>query len=210
LTHFRDLKIRKATWLAEDTISASEIKKYLLTHGLIFHESFGMEMAADLTSVPQDLATPTGLEIIRVADGETLRQWIHVASIGFEVPQEFESVWCDFFEVAVFDPPFQTYLAVLNGKPVGTSQLFASAGVAGIYNVTCVPEARGQGIGAAITQAPLLDAREMGYRVAILQASELGRRVYRRLGFEDYGGLSVYLWENDSSNLSKDHVSPLR
>ncbi len=37
----------------------------------------------------------------------------------------------------------------------------------------------------------------MGYDMAILQASDLGYRVYRRLGFQDYGKLSVYLWEND-------------
>lgn len=29
-----------------------------------------------------------------------------------------------------------TYLALLNGKPLGTSQLFLSEGVAGIYKVT--------------------------------------------------------------------------
>lgn len=38
----------------------------------------------------------------------------------------------------------------------------------------------------------------MGYRIGILQASYLGCGVYRRLGFQDYGKLSVYLWENDS------------
>lgn len=59
---------------------------------------------------------------------------------------------------AIFDARFQTYLAILNGKPVGTSQLFLSEGVAGIYNVTCIPEARGQGIGSAITLAPLFEA----------------------------------------------------
>jgi predicted acetyltransferase len=74
--------------------------------------------------------------------------------------------------------------------------LFLSAGVAEIYNVTCLPEARRQGIGAAITQAPLLDACAIGYRIAILQASEAGAKVYRRLGFQDFGGLSVYLWED--------------
>jgi GNAT superfamily N-acetyltransferase len=154
-------------------------------------------MAADLTPLPDDLPLPTGLKIIPVEDAETLRQWIHVASIGFGIPQEFENTWYDFFVEAVFDPPFRSYLALLNGQPVATSQLFTSAGVAGIYNVTCVPEARGQGIGAAITRAPLLAARSMGYRVGILQASDLGYKVYRRLGFQDFGHLSVYLWDND-------------
>ena len=197
LTHFRSLNIRKLSWLAQEGVPANEIKKYLLAHGLTFSESFATEMAADLMSLPDDLPTPIGLRIVPVVGGETLKQWIHVASIGFGVREEFEKVWYDFFVEAVFDMRFRTYLAVLNGQPVGTSQLFLSAGVAGIYNVTCIPEARGRGIGAAITLAPLLKAREMEYRVGILQASRLGYQVYRRLGFQDYGKLSVYLWENN-------------
>jgi len=128
--------------------------------------------------------------------GETLKQWIHVAGIGFGVREEFEDIWYDFFVEAIFDMRFRTYLALLNGQPVGTSQLFLSAGVAGIYNVTCIPEARGQGIGAAVTLAPLLQARKLGYRISILQASQRGYSVYRRLGFQDFGKLSVYLWEH--------------
>jgi predicted acetyltransferase len=64
--------------------------------------------------------------------------------------------------------------------------------------VTCLPEARGQGIGAAITLAPLLEARRLGYRISILQASHLGYKVYRRLGFQDYSKLNIYLWENET------------
>lgn len=199
LNHFRSLKIRKLSWLAQEGMPAAEIRKYLLSHGLTFSESFAAEMAADLLSIPEDLPMPAGLKIVRVEDKETLQEWIHVASIGFEVAEEYEKVWYEFFAEAVFEQPFWTYLALLNGQPVGTSQLFLSAGVAGIYNVTCVPEARGQGIGAAITQAPLLDAGAIGYRIGILQASSLGARVYRRLGFQDFGKLSVYLWENDAA-----------
>ena len=198
LTHFRSLNIRRLSWLAREGVPATEIKKYLVAHGLTFSESFATEMAANLKSLPDKLPTPSDLKILPVVAGKTLRQWIHVASIGFGVREEFEKVWYDFFVDAVFDTRFRTYLAVLNGQPVGTSQLFLSAGVAGIYNVTCIPEARGQGIGAAVTLAPLLAAREMGYRAGILQASRLGYNVYRRLGFQDFGKLSVYLWENET------------
>jgi hypothetical protein len=199
LAHFRSLNIRKLTWLAEEGVPAAEIRKHLLADGLTFSESFSREMAADLMALPEDLPSPNGLEIVPVENGETLRQWIHIASIGFDVPAEYEKVWYDFFVEAVFDLPFRTYLALLNGQPVATSQLFLSAGVAGIYNVTCIPEARGQGIGAAITLAPSLAARGMGYRVGILQASDLGSRVYRRLGFQDFGKRSIFLWENDTT-----------
>lgn len=197
LTHFRSLNIRRLSWLAEEGVPAIEIKKYLIAHGLTFEESFAIEMAADLMTLPEDLPVPAGLKIIPVEDRETLSKWIQVVSIGFDVPEEFENIWYDFFVEAVLDLPFRSYLALLNGQPVGTSQLFLSAGVAGIYNVSCIPEARGQGIGAAITLAPLLDARAMKYRIGILQASQLGYKVYRRLGFQDFGKLSVYLWKND-------------
>jgi len=38
-----------------------------------------------------------------------------------------------------------------------------------------------------------LEAREMGYRFGILQASPMGENVYRRLGFEEYGRLPNYI-----------------
>lgn len=201
MTHFRSMNIGKVTWLVHEGVPEAEIKKSLLAQGLTFSESNGTEMAADLESITDELPLPAGLNIVRVEDKETLRQWIHVASVGFGVAEQYEDVWYEFFAEAVFEQPFWTYLALLDGRPVGTSQLFLSAGVAGIYNVTCLPEARRQGIGAAITKAPLLDARAIGYRIAILQASDEGARVYRRLGFQDFGGLSVYLWEYDAGEV---------
>jgi len=197
LVHFRSMDIKKLSWLAHEGLHPTRMQKALLAHGLTFKESFATEMAVDLSQLPMDLPPHPGLRIVPVEDECTLRQWIHIASVGFRISEKFEKVWYDFFIDSIFIPQFRTYLALLNGKPVGTSQLFLSEGVAGIYNVTCLPEARGLGIGSAVTLAPLLDAREMGYRIGILQASKQGYSVYRRLGFQDFGNLSLYLWEND-------------
>ncbi len=197
LTHFRSRNVTRLSWWTEEGVQETDLEKHLVAHGLTFSEG-GTGMAADLMALQDDLPTPTGLTIVPVEDQETLKKWIHVASIGFGIPDRSESLWCDLFADLVFELPLRNYLALLNGQPVGTSQLFLSAGVAGIYNVTCVPEARQQGVGAAITLAPLLEARRLGFRISILQASRLGYKVYRRLGFQEYGRLGNYLWENET------------
>ena len=70
----------------------------------------------------------------------------------------------------------------------------AGAGVAGIYCVAVLPHARRQGIGAAITFAPLRDARNADYQVAVLQASKMGKGVYREIGFQEYCTFALYTW----------------
>jgi len=87
------------------------------------------------------------------------------------------------------------YLSRLNSQPVATSLLFLGGGVAGIYNVATLPEARKQGIGTALTLFPLLQAREHGYRIGTLQSTEMGLHVYQRLGFREYCAFSVYFWQ---------------
>ena len=169
LIHFRRKNVRKLSWLVQDEAGADEMDEALFAHGLTFRESFSTEMAIDLAALKTDLPAVPGLKIVPVVDRTTLRKWIRIASYGFRIGEEFEKVWFEIFAAVIFDRRFRTYLALLNGKPVGTSQLFLSGGVAGIFNVSCIPEVRGRGIGTAVTLAPLLEARQMGYRIGTLQ-----------------------------------------
>jgi GNAT superfamily N-acetyltransferase len=102
-------------------------------------------------------------------------------------------IWSDLFG-QLCDPagPFPHYVALLDGKPVATSMLFLGGGSAGLYHLGTIAAARGRGVGAAITLAPLRDARARGYRVATLQATPMGYNLYRRVGFVEYCRLGMY------------------
>jgi GNAT superfamily N-acetyltransferase len=82
------------------------------------------------------------------------------------------------------------FIARWKGKIVGHSVVFLSTGpygAAGIYHVGVVPRARQIGIGKAVTLAACLYAREKGYRYAVLNSTDAGRRTYEQLGFVTLG-----------------------
>ncbi|MDY7226351.1 GNAT family N-acetyltransferase [Hyalangium rubrum] len=58
---------------------------------------------------------------------------------------------------------------------------------AGIYLVATANEARGRGLASEVMRGLLADAQARGCTAAVLQATELGYGVYRRLGFRDLG-----------------------
>jgi GNAT superfamily N-acetyltransferase len=196
ISHFRSRSVRRLSWWTEASAQKAQLEKLLLAHGLVFNEG-GTGMAADLMALPANLPTAADLTVVPVENEEKLKQWAHIVTIGFGLPAWSETIWSALFADLVFEFPLRNYLAILNGQPVGASQLFLGAGVAGIYNVASLPEARGQGVGTAVTLAPLLEARALGFRISILQASHLGYNVYRRLGFQDFGKLNHYQWENE-------------
>jgi predicted acetyltransferase len=70
--------------------------------------------------------------------------------------------------------------------------LYLSSGVAGLHAVSTLKEYRGRRFGLAISIIALLDAYKMGYKVGVLQASALGERVYRKMGFQKYCDINTY------------------
>jgi len=122
-------------------------------------------------------------------------------ALGFEVPAtrvDFAvNSWHEL--LSQVDPEItQTYIGWLDGKPVATSLLQLGGGVAGIFSVTTIPEARRKGIGAQVTLYPLLQARDRGYKVGVIESSEMGFDVYQSLGFNEYCRICSYVWRSNA------------
>jgi ribosomal protein S18 acetylase RimI-like enzyme len=83
------------------------------------------------------------------------------------------------------DPDSRRFIAWLDGRPVATSRLSMAGGAAGLYTIVTMPEARGRGIGRAMTLRALHAGRDAGMRIGTLQATEMGFRIYHKLGFEE-------------------------
>jgi ribosomal protein S18 acetylase RimI-like enzyme len=80
------------------------------------------------------------------------------------------------------------FLGYNNGEPVGTAVLFLdSQGTAGIHSMGVLPEQRRRGFAEELLLNLLKEATSEGAIYATLQASELGKGIYQRLGFtEDF------------------------
>ena len=183
IQYFRAKGVGVFTWWLEPPLQRADWEPVLAKHGFGFSDDTP-GMAADLETLSRSQQSVDGLEIRVVADEESLHEWARVFTAGYELPPDWETSIYDMEVQLGLDFPLRNYLGYFNSKPVATSSAFFGGGVVGIYSVSTLPEARGKGIGAALTLQPLDEARQLGYRIGVLQSSEMGFSVYKKLGFK--------------------------
>ncbi|EAR14826.1 GNAT family N-acetyltransferase [Robiginitalea biformata] len=69
------------------------------------------------------------------------------------------------------------------GIPVGTLALYQTGGVTGVHSMGISPKARGRGLATQVMYHALESARSYRSSLVTLQASEMGRGLYEKLGF---------------------------
>jgi len=180
-------------WYTGPSTRPIDLGEHLKAHGFD-HVWDTPGMAVELESINKDLPEPSDFTIEPVKDVETLKDWIQALTEGFGFKQSTSELIFDIESDLGFGEnlPRRSYVGYLNGKPVSSSLLLMTSGVAGLFCVGTIPEARRKGIGTAISLAPMKEAHEMGYKVGVVHSSEMGYGVYRRIGFEDYCKIRIY------------------
>ncbi len=127
------------------------------------------------SSIPQ-------LEIIRAKDEKTLHDFALVLAND---EAAFKKYFSWIASILTDDDPIEYYVGYVNDKPVvrGLSCYFAQ--VAGLHWLSTAPDERRKGYGAAMQQYRLKRAKELGYHIAVLQASSEGYSLYQRLGYKE-------------------------
>ncbi|GHO83528.1 GNAT family N-acetyltransferase [Dictyobacter formicarum] len=182
-------------WIFPDTQPAN-LGHYLKQSGLQYNGAeYGMTI--ELSQLPTSLPPIDGFSIEEVENATALQEWIHVSSIAFGGDaSNIDPNYIKFEQCLGWgkDLPYRRFLGRLNGKAVATSSIFLGAGVAGLFSVGTLPEARGRGIGSTISLAPLSVASALGYNIGVLQASPTGYSIYTNIGFQKCCSIQTYLW----------------
>lgn len=154
--------------------------------------SYGMQLAGYpplMVRPPAPFSsTATGLRIVEARDESALRDFDEAMIHGYPIP-ELAFPADRITDERVLGGPMRYFVGYEGDRPVACAATYVGVREVGVYMVATLPEARGKGYGAAITAAAVAVAPNLP---AVLQASDLGQPIYRRLGFEDIS--SYTLW----------------
>ncbi len=149
-------------------------------------------MALELKNLDRQELKANNSKIEKVENEVTLIQWSNIVSKVFNIKVDISLL-----KFLYIQEEAQFYLGIFEGNYVSTLMMYLSSGVAGLHAVSTLPEYRSKGLGLSISRRALIDAFKMGYHVGVLQASSLGERVYRRLGFQKYSAIISYALVNE-------------
>jgi GNAT superfamily N-acetyltransferase len=130
---------------------------------------------------PGPIPPPMAGITIERADDARWDQFLDVSAEGFGMPRALAE---RLFPASLqADQRLRAFVGTVDGRPVATAASVRTGSTVGIYSVATVPEARGRGFGTAMTWHTLADA-DPGWELAVLQASDMGRPIYERMGFK--------------------------
>jgi GNAT superfamily N-acetyltransferase len=185
-------------WSIGPSTRPTNLAASLLAHGFTF--SHDMEvLAIDLNTADIDIPSPEGLVIKEARDNQELLPLRTLEIICFDASEEIAQNYYDNYITAGFgiEKEWHHFIGWWHNQPVAMAALLLHAGVAGIYGVATIPEARKHGIGTALVQHAMREAYAAEHRVAILTPSEMSIKIYHRLGFQHWCTIHHYKWTPD-------------
>jgi ribosomal protein S18 acetylase RimI-like enzyme len=190
--YFKPRTARWSLWLCDDLLDYAtrrRARQALADFGLraISHPP-GMIAAA--------LLPPTGflppVKVQPVSDKASQDAFAEITSICFEIP--FGIAQAVYSQDHAWHGDYIGFVGLASGRVVSICAIVAAAGVLGVYSLATHPSYRRLGYGEATVRAAVAEMqRRTGLERIVLQSTEAGYGLYRRMGFRDVTRFSVYL-----------------
>jgi hypothetical protein len=132
---------------------------------------------------------PAELELVTVSTPEEVYEFEAVSVRGFGGEGETVPPGTYHPPPILADDAMHMFIGRVDGRAVAAATGYRTDAAVGVFGVATVASARRRGYGTALTAAAMLVETELP---AILAPSEEGAGMYRRLGFEPVGELSIW------------------
>ncbi len=143
-----------------------------------------------------DADPPPGITVRTIETERDVEGFAHVMGAAYATYGMPEGVTPALFpnRATLVAPHMAAFLAFLeDGTPAAGAMTIVSHGVAGIYWVGTIPEARGLGLAELCTRVAGNAGFELGGRIISLQASVMGEPIYRRMGYVEITRYPYYV-----------------
>jgi GNAT superfamily N-acetyltransferase len=154
-------------------------------------ERRGFAVLSTRTAVWLDLSTTVparsprhGVQVRQVVSAQDSRDWAAVHGRVFDAPS---AAVAD----AVRLPPSVSFLAVLDGKPVGVVSTARADGIAVLYHCGVLPGSRRQGVGRMLVETAVAQARDGGIRACVAVPTGAAAPLARSLGAVATAGVTL-------------------
>lgn len=130
------------------------------------------------------------VRIERVEDAAGLALFKRILFEGFTMvpwPDDHDSIMTERW---LGEPGLHLFVGSTDRGPAGCSVALVAEGIVGVYMVAVLPAMRGRGVGEAVSWAATLADPSLP---AVLQASDMGRPIYDRMGYRTIGTMQVWL-----------------
>ena len=181
---------RWSFWLCEDLLD-SRTRRHARQ---IFAEYGQRPILHPPGMLAERLAPPAhalpALECRPVTDAAMRSAFAEITTVTFEIPPGIAR--------AVYESElgwrgdYRGFVGLAGGRPVAIAAIVESAGAWGVYSVGTLPEFRRRGYGEALMRAALATCGGEAGPV-ILQSTQAGYDLYRRMGLRDAARFTVYL-----------------
>lgn len=148
----------------------------------------------------KEVKVPEGFTLERITTDKHIEDLKSVVKESFDKNNEVSDIM---FNLEMLNNPnSEGIIAYENASktPVSVATMVISEGVSGIYYVGTLSDYRGKGLGALVAERATNLGFDKGSKLSILQASELGEKVYNKLSYKGISYYRIYRVESNKTN----------
>ncbi|WP_424963320.1 GNAT family N-acetyltransferase [Ekhidna sp.] len=186
LTYYKINNLDYCIWINQENLSPQV--KYAFKALDIEEQAseVGMGLALD-TFQPIEDARHQNIKKVKI--NEQLETYANVIAENWSPPDQDVLQYYDLTSKHYLNPANHIQLLIYyhEGQPASCVELFPTdENTIGFYGFATLEKYRGRGIGTTLLTFALNRAKELGYKNAILQGTEDGLNIYKKMGFKDY------------------------